>query len=76
MPGTDFPKPLQRIPMSLPPWEFASDCEDGPRQGFEHPGLLEWIGELDGRERNRGVRSKVDCVGAGSRPAMSRLADK
>jgi hypothetical protein len=62
--------------MSLPPWELALDCEDGPRQGFEHPGLLEWTGELDWRERNRGVRSRVDCAGAGSRTAFGRLADK
>ena len=70
MPGTVFPKPLktgapkkwtlflgviERIPMSLPPWEFAMDCKDGPRQRFEHPGPLEWTGELDWREQNRGV---------------------
>jgi hypothetical protein len=37
LPGTDFsPKPLERLPISLPPGDFASDREDGLKRGFDH----------------------------------------
>jgi len=71
LPGTDFsPKPLQRIPISLPPGDFALDCKHGLKRGFEQFGLprffffCDWTGPRmvrmqPGSESERGSLSAV-----------------